>query len=261
MTSTTSTSGSSLRHYAKRCAELVADVLVLPLVIGVRLSRRIAGSRFEEAFQGYSQRVSRWPGMRGNYLRTAFYHATLTRCPRSCRIEFGTVFATPLVELGENVYIGAYGNIGHVTIGDDTLIGSGVTVLSGKRQHHFDRLDMPIRLQGGTYTRVYIGADTWIGNGAIVMDDVETQAIVAAGAVVTKRVPARAIVGGNPAKVIARREQVDDAEHMNGDPVRGDLVRGDLVSGDPSMDHLVIGEHSAAEALHGETGRPAGAAR
>jgi acetyltransferase-like isoleucine patch superfamily enzyme len=205
MTSHATPSGSALRRTAKRLAELTADVLVLPLVLGVRVSRRLAGARFEEAFQGYSQRASRWPGMRGNYLRTAFYHATLTRCPRSCRIEFGTVFATPLVELGENVYIGAYGNIGHVTVGDDTLIGSGVTVLSGKRQHHFDRLDVPIRLQGGTYTRVHIGRDSWVGNGAIVMDDVETQAIVAAGAVVTKRVPSRAIVGGNPARVIAWR--------------------------------------------------------
>jgi len=226
MTSTTSTSGSALRRLAKRCAELVADVLVLPLVLGVRLSRRLAGARFEEAFQGYSQRASRWPGMRGNYLRTAFYHATLTRCPRSCRIEFGTVFATPLVELGESVYIGAYGNIGHVTIGDDTLIGSGVTILSGKRQHHFDRVDVPIRLQGGTYTRVHVGADAWIGNGAIVMDDVETQAIVAAGAVVTKPVPARAIVGGNPAKVIARRGGVPNDALANGGVARGDLVEG-----------------------------------
>jgi len=232
MTSPTSTSGSALRRLAKRLAELVADGLVLPLVLGVRLSRLLAGARFEEAFQGYSQRASRWPGMRGNYLRTAFYHATLTRCPRSCRIEFGTVFATPLVELGENVYIGAFGNIGHVTIGDDTLIGSGVTVLSGKRQHHFDRLDVPIRLQGGTYTRVHIGADAWIGNGAIVMDDVETQAIVAAGAVVTKRVPARAIVGGNPAKVIARREELSKGDLSKDDLSKGDLSTGDMLNGD-----------------------------
>lgn len=205
-------SGSTLRRLAKRTAELVADAGVLHLVLGVRIARRFAGTRYEQVFQGYSQRVSRWPGFRGNYLRTSFYHHTLTRCPRSCRIEFGTVFATPLVELGEHVYIGAYGNIGHVTIGDDTLLGSGVTILSGKRQHHFDRLDVPIRLQGGTYARVHIGADAWIGNGAIVMDDVEPQAIVAAGAVVTKRVPARAIVGGNPAKVIARRDAAGPAE-------------------------------------------------
>jgi len=200
------TTGAPLRRALKAAAHAAADLCVLPLVLAYRASARIAPSRFEELFQGFSQRASRWPGLTGSYLRGAFYHHTLTRCPRSCRIEFGTLFATPLVELGEHVYIGAFNNIGHVTIGDDTLLGSGVTVLSGKRQHHFDRLDVPIRLQGGTFSRIHIGADAWVGNGAIVMDDVERQAIVAAGAVVTKRVAERTIVGGNPARVIGRRD-------------------------------------------------------
>jgi acetyltransferase-like isoleucine patch superfamily enzyme len=208
-----------LARLAKRAVETVADLVVLPLVARYRVMARLAPGRFEQIFLGYSQRVSRWPGIGGSYLRVAFYHRTLTRCPRSCRIEFGTTFPTPLVELGENVYIGPFCNIGHATIGDDTLLGTGVTILSGSRQHHFDRLDVPIRLQGGTYSRVHIGADVWIGNGAIVMEDVEPQAIVAAGAVVTKRVPARAIVGGNPARTIARRGGDDDATPAPAAPV------------------------------------------
>jgi phosphonate metabolism protein (transferase hexapeptide repeat family) len=55
--------------------------------------------------------------------------------------------------------------------------------------------------------RVHIGHDVWIGHGAIVLPgrNVGTGAVIAAGAIVTKDVPAYTIVGGNPARPIKRR--------------------------------------------------------
>lgn len=55
--------------------------------------------------------------------------------------------------------------------------------------------------------RVHIGNDAWIGHGAIVLPgrSIGTGAVVAAGAVVTKNVPAYTIVAGNPARPIRRR--------------------------------------------------------
>jgi phosphonate metabolism protein (transferase hexapeptide repeat family) len=55
--------------------------------------------------------------------------------------------------------------------------------------------------------RITIGHDVWIGHGAIVLPgrNIGTGAVVAAGAVVTKDVPAYTIVGGNPARVIRPR--------------------------------------------------------
>jgi hypothetical protein len=55
--------------------------------------------------------------------------------------------------------------------------------------------------------RVHIGHDVWIGHGAIILParSIGTGAVVAAGAVVTKDVPAYTIVGGNPARPIRRR--------------------------------------------------------
>ena len=52
-----------------------------------------------------------------------------------------------------------------------------------------------------------IGHDVWIGHGAIILPghNIGTGAVVAAGAVVTKDVPAYTIVAGNPARVIKRR--------------------------------------------------------
>jgi len=55
--------------------------------------------------------------------------------------------------------------------------------------------------------RVDIAHDVWIGHGAIVLPgrSVGTGAVIAAGAIVTKDVPAYTIVGGNPARPIKRR--------------------------------------------------------
>ena len=55
--------------------------------------------------------------------------------------------------------------------------------------------------------RCHIGHDVWIGHGAIVLPgrSIGTGAVVAAGAVVTKDVPAYTIVAGNPARIIRRR--------------------------------------------------------
>jgi hypothetical protein len=55
--------------------------------------------------------------------------------------------------------------------------------------------------------RIHIGHDVWIGHGAIVLPgrNIGTGAVIAAGAIVTKDVPAYTIVAGNPARPIRRR--------------------------------------------------------
>ena len=55
---------------------------------------------------------------------------------------------------------------------------------------------------------IVIGDDAWVGHGSIIMHGVNIGqgAVIAAGALVTKNVPARAIVGGNPAKIIRYRK-------------------------------------------------------
>lgn len=54
---------------------------------------------------------------------------------------------------------------------------------------------------------VHIGHDVWIGHGAVVLPgrNIGIGAVVAAGAIVTKDVPAYTIVAGNPARPIKRR--------------------------------------------------------
>jgi len=64
--------------------------------------------------------------------------------------------------------------------------------------------------QGITTAPVIIGNDVWIGYGAIINKGVTIGAgsIVAGNAVVTKDVPAYAIVGGIPAKILRYRKNV-----------------------------------------------------
>ena len=158
-------------------------------------------------FRTVSQVVSLFPGIVGSYLRLATFRFTMKTCKVTGIIHFGTLFSNPDTEIADNVYIGPQCNIGQCSIGADTMLASGVHILSGKNQHSFDTLDKPIQQQGGHYEKISIGKDCWVGNGAIVMADIGDHAIVAAGSVVISQVPAKAIVAGNPAKIIKYRNE------------------------------------------------------
>lgn len=156
-------------------------------------------------FAALSQFLSLFPGKLGSYIRNSFYHLTMTKKTLNGTCHFGTIFSDPDVTIEDNVYIGPQCNIGQCSIGKDTLIASGVHILSGKNQHSFNDLDTPIQQQGGEYQKITIGKDCWVGNGALIMANVGNQSIIAAGSVVINDVPDYAVVAGNPAKIIKQR--------------------------------------------------------
>ena len=192
-----------MRRLAIRIVETVATFLVLPAYLLYQLGRFAIGA--ERAFPGRSQALSLLPGLTGVYLRRSFYRLVLTRCERGTSIGFGTVFSHPRAEIGRNVYTGCYCSLGDVNLGDDVLLGSHVSIINGGGQHGIDRLDVPIRAQPGTFPKITIGCDTWIGEGSTVLANVGDHCVIGAGSVVTKPVPDYAIALGSPARVVRYR--------------------------------------------------------
>lgn len=189
-----------MKQALKNVANFLFIALTSPLII---LTRLIPG---EKTFEFCAQLLSLVPGIFGVFARKCYLHYSITHCSLDTCISFATMFSQRDTEICDGVYIGTQCNIGMCKIGRNTLLGSGIHVLSGKKQHNFDRLDMPIQDQGGHFQKISIGEDCWIGNGAIVLADIGDQSIVAAGSVVVDAVPPRCIVAGNPAKIIKQRD-------------------------------------------------------
>lgn len=112
------------------------------------------------------------------------------------------------VRLGDRVEINNFSIIngtGGVDIGEDTLIGPGVRIIS--YQHRYAR-NATIHSQAVDAKPIRIGRDVWLGANAIILAGVTIGdgAVVAAGAVVRRDVSAYTVVAGVPATVIKIRE-------------------------------------------------------
>ena len=91
-------------------------------------------------------------------------------------------------------------DVAPVAFGENCLLGPGVHVYTAA--HPIDPEERAAELEFGD--PVAVGDDVWIGGRAVITPGVEIGdgAVVAAGAVVVDDVPARTVVGGNPAEVI-----------------------------------------------------------
>lgn len=133
------------------------------------------------------------------------------------RIPFETKIWSPHkdVTFGHHVQFGGRCIIQcDIEFGNYVLVASNVSFI-GKDDHLFNKVGTPIWNSGrGDSFKTHIGNDVWIGHGATIMAGVNIGdgAIIAAGSIVTKDVPACAIVGGNPAKIIKYR--FDDEKTM-----------------------------------------------
>ncbi len=106
------------------------------------------------------------------------------------------------IEIGQNVYVN-YGlsavSTGGITIEDNVMIAPNVSLITAN--HDFENMNV-IRCKP-----IVIKKGAWIGTRAIIMPGVTIgeNAVVAAGAVVTKDVAPNTVVGGNPAKFIKNK--------------------------------------------------------
>jgi acetyltransferase-like isoleucine patch superfamily enzyme len=113
------------------------------------------------------------------------------------------------VEIGEKTVMGQECTISafqRVRIGEQCVIADRAMFIDF--DHGVVEVERPIRLQGIYKRDVEVGSNVWIGYGACILRGVSVgdNSIVGTNAVVTKDVPANAVVGGIPARVIRMRE-------------------------------------------------------
>ena len=121
----------------------------------------------------------------------------------------GTVIRPPFfcdygynIRIGKNVFMNfncVILDVTSVSIGDDCQIGPAVQIYTA--DHPLDPAQRRSGLESGR--PVTIGSNVWIGGAAIILPGVSVgdNAVIGAGSVVTRDVPAGATVVGNPARV------------------------------------------------------------
>ena len=105
------------------------------------------------------------------------------------------------ITIGKDVFINSgchFQDQGGIEIGDGALIGHNVVLAT--INHDLN----PKENRKNHYAAIKIGAHVWIGSNATILPGVTIgdYAVVAAGAVVTRDVPAMTVVGGVPARVL-----------------------------------------------------------
>jgi acetyltransferase-like isoleucine patch superfamily enzyme len=147
----------------------------------------------------------------GRDLQIQIARGAEVRFGRFCWIGDGTKIRSHegVVEIGAKTVCGqdcTISSFNHVRIGEQCVIADRAMFIDF--DHGVVEVERPIRLQG-IYTRpVEIGSNCWIGYGACFLRGVTVgdNSIVGTNSVVTKDLPANAVAGGVPARIIRMRE-------------------------------------------------------
>ena len=171
----------------------------------------------------------------GRYLRRRLFTRAGWRWRTEGPIFFGGGLELQIarrgrVDFGRFVWLGHGTKVrcheGSVEIGDKTVLGQECTISAYRRvrigeqcviadramfidfDHGVVDVERPIRKQGIYMREVEVGSNVWIGYGACILRGVRVgdNSIVGTNSVVTKDVPANAVVAGIPARIIRMRE-------------------------------------------------------
>jgi acetyltransferase-like isoleucine patch superfamily enzyme len=191
----------------------------------------------------------RYGQLLGRYLRRRFFTVAGRRWRTDGLVFFGRgleleIGAKGRVDFGRFVWIGDKTKVrcheGLVEIGEKTVMGQECTISAyqhvriGRQcviadramfidfDHGVVEVERPIRQQGIYKRDVIVGSNVWIGYGACVLRGVSVgdNSIVGTNSVVTKDVPANAVVAGIPARIIRMREAPEQLRWP--DPVEPD---------------------------------------
>ena len=119
------------------------------------------------------------------------------------RCHEGEVMIGDKTVIGQECTISAYQ---HVRIGEQCVIADRAMFIDF--DHGVVDVEQPIRRQGIYKRDVEVGSNVWIGYGACILRGVRVgdNSVIGTNSVVTRDVPANAVVGGVPARILRMRE-------------------------------------------------------
>lgn len=125
-----------------------------------------------------------------------------------------TLSSPDMIKFSNYIYIGecakVYGK-GNLILKDNVIIGPNVTFFTSV--HNYSNDYLPYGFED-KIENITVNKLVWIGANVIILPGVEIGegAVIGAGSIVTKDVPACAIVAGNPAKIIKKRNLIEYEE-------------------------------------------------
>ena len=134
-----------------------------------------------------------------------YMQEVFAECGENCYIElpFRANWGGSHVHFGKNIYANYNLTLvddGHIYVGDGVLFGPNVTVATANHP-----IEPGLRSRGLQYNRdVWIGENTWIGSGVIIVPGVRIgkNSVIAAGSIVTKDIPDAVVAAGNPCRIL-----------------------------------------------------------
>ena len=187
----------------KRLLFTFAFIITLPLIVPTWVEAVLTNNKSELFFEVGKELAAIVPTVLGRYIRLAYYKSVCTEVAFDVSMLLGSMIAHRDTTIRRGTVIGTYTIIGYAEIGENVIVGARVSVVSGKYQH--GRPDQRANKNGieKQYTKINIGANSWLGEGSIIMADVGANCTVGAGSVVLKEVPNNATFMGNPARKVS----------------------------------------------------------
>lgn len=133
-------------------------------------------------------------------------------CGDNCYIElpFRANWGGHHVHFGSGIYVNFNLTIvddGHVYVGDKVMFGPNVMIATANHP-----IEPTLREKGLQYNKdVYIGENTWIGAGVMIVPGVRIgkNVVIGSGSVVTKDIPDHVVAVGNPCRVLREVGEYD----------------------------------------------------
>ena len=151
-----------------------------------------------------------------------FMKEVFAECGENCYIElpFHANWGGHHVHFGSEIYANSNLTLvddGHIYIGDKVMIGPNVTIATANHP-----IDPELRDKGLQYNRdVYVGENTWIGSGVVIVPGVRIgkNVFIGAGSIVTKDIPDNVLAVGNPCRVLREVSDHDREYYYKSDKI------------------------------------------